>query len=286
MELNAQQPRVATRSPNRPASRRLALAALSVVALAACGSTPDEAPAAGAEAPAAGAEAPAGTAAAATPAGRAQDRISMAECTTPAEGRVHFRVGDSVLAVPAPDVREVIPVGMKAPLQQEAVTTELRALAAEGAGCPEKPMDAALLLLGGNASNPLLEGTIGVLRSPPGTITAQFAELTRNLQRSPTQNCRQLNGQLIACVGTETIGPRETPVMYVITTDPNRTLNTGGPLAARCVLDGEAIRGCNIVDQLPGNLTMDAALNAGTYSTESLASAHQAALARVQSLRR
>jgi hypothetical protein len=52
------------------------------------------------------------------------------------------------------------------------------------------------------------------------------------------------------------------------------------------VLEGDAVRGCNIVDQLPGNLTVDAALNAGTYTTDSLASAHQAALARVQSLRR
>ena len=257
-----------------------ALAALATIALAACEPTPGDAPAADTATPAETATATA------APAGSGQDRISMAECATPAEGRVHFRIGEAVLAVPAPDVREVIPAGMQAPLQQDAVTAELRARAAEGAGCPEKPMDAALLLLGGEAGDPLLEGTIGVLRSPPGRITTQFAELTRDLQRNPTQNCRQLSGQLIACVGTETVGQRETSVMYVITTDPNRNLNTGGPLAARCVLNGESIRGCNIVDQLPGSLTIDAALNAGTYSTASLAGAHQAALARVQSLRR
>ena len=276
MTRTAQQPRLS--------ARRAALAALAAVALAACEPSPDDAPEAAAGAPAAGqAGAAAGTAAG--PA-TGQDRISMAECSTPAEGRVHFTIGESVLAVPAQNVREVIPVGMQAPLQQQAVTTRLRELAAEGAGCPEKPMDAVLLLLGGDPGHPLLEGTIGILRSPPGTITAQFAKLTRDLQQNPTQNCRELNGELIACVGTETIGQRETPVMYVITTDPGQTLNTGGPLAARCVLEGEAIRGCNIVDQLPGNLTVDAALNAGTYSTESLASARQAALGRVQSLRR
>ncbi len=63
----------------------------------------------------------------------------------------------------------------------------------------------------------------------------------------------------LTCVGTETVGQRETPVMYVITTDTSRNLNTGGPLAARCVLqgaqqpaDGQApagIRSCNIVDE-------------------------------------
>ena len=264
----------------RRALRGCTLAALAAVALSACEAGPEDAP----EAAAAPAAPAAGQAGAAAPG--AQDRISMAECGTPAEGRVHFEIGEAVLAVPAQDVREVIPVGMQAPLQQEAVTARLRELAAQGSGCPEQPMEAVLLLLGGNAGNPLLEGTIGVLRSPPGSITAQFAQLTRNLQQNPTQNCRQLNGQLIACVGTETIGQRETPVMYVITTDPGETLNTGGPLAARCVLEGETVRGCNIVDQLPGNLTVDATLNAGTYSTESLAAAHDAALARVQSLRR
>jgi hypothetical protein len=271
---------VMTRHTHAPrlSVRGCAFAAVAAVALSACEPGAEDAPEAAAT-PAAGQAGAAGT-------GTAQDRISMAECSTPSQGRVHFDIGDAVLAVPAQEVREVIPAGMQAPLQQEAVTTRLRELAAEGAGCPEEPMGAVLLLLGGDAGNPLLEGTIGVLRSPPGTITAQFAKLTRDLQRNPTQNCRQLSGQLIACVGTETIGQRETPVMYVITTDQNRTLNTGGPLAARCVLEGEAIRGCNIVDQLPGNLTVDAALNAGTYSTESLASAHQAALARVQSLRR
>lgn len=272
----------------RPSVRHCMLAAVAAVALSACEPQPEDAAGAGTAAPTAGESGTwagaAGTAAAATAGG--QDRISMAECSTPAQGRVHFDIGDSVLAVPAQDVREVIPVGMQAPLQQEAVTARLRELAAEGAGCPEKPMEAVLLLLGGDTGNPLLEGTIGVLRSPPGTITAQFAKLTRDLQQNPTQNCRQLNGELIACVGTETIGQRETPVMYVITTNTSRRLNTGGPLAARCVLENEAVRGCNIVDQLPGNLTVDAALNAGTYSTEGLAAAHQAALARVQSLRR
>lgn len=271
-----------------PSARHAALAAmaaLTAVALAACEPSPGDAPAAEA-APTAGAPAAAASATGDGPADGAQQRISMAECATPSEGRVHFDIGETVLAVPAPAVREVIPTGMQPPLQEEAVAAELRARAAEGAGCPEKPMKAVLVLVGSDAGDPLLEGTIGILRSPPGTMTAQFAKLTRDLQRSPTRNCKTLNGGLIACVGTETVGARETPVMYVITMDPNRNLNTGGPLAARCVLEGDAVRGCNIVDQAPGNLTVDAALKAGTYSTESLAKAHQAAMSRVASLRR
>jgi hypothetical protein len=273
---------------------RVALAALAFVALAACEPSTDEAAAAGTP-PAAG-----GTARAAAPGGE-QQRISMAECSTPSEGRVHFRVGEAVLAVPAGEVREVYPTGLQAPVTEEKVTTELRARAAEGYGCPEKPLESVLVLVGGDAGNPLLEGTIGILRSPPGTITDQFAKLTRDLQRNPTQNCRKLNGELLACVGTETVGQRQTPVMYVITTNTRQNLNTGGPLAARCVLQSDAagtgagagqpqetgprIRTCNIVDEAPGNLTIDATLNAGTFSTDNLAQAHRAALARVDSLR-
>jgi hypothetical protein len=265
---------------HRPSPCLSAFAALALVALAACEQTPDT-PAAAPDAGAGG-----GTAAAASPAGP-EERISMAECGTPAQGRVHFEIGETVLAVPAEQVRDVIPTGMQPPLTAEAVAAELRARAAEGAGCPEKPMEVALLLVGSEGTDPLLQGPIGVLRSAPGAITGQFAELTRKLQQSPTQNCRRMEqGELLACVGTETVGSRETRVMYVITTNPNRKLNTGGPLAARCVLEGEQVRGCNIVDQLPGNLTMDAALNPGTYSTETLASAHRAAVAQIQSLRR
>ena len=272
---------------------RIALAALALAALAACQTTPGDTPSAGAApaatAPAASAAAPG--AAAATP----EQRISMAECTTPSQGRIYFQVGQSVLAVPADDVREVYPTGLQPPVNEEAITSELRARASQGAGCPEKPMEAVLVAVGGDAGDPLLEGTIGILRSKAGTITDQFAKLTRDLQRNPTKNCKKVSGDLLTCVGTETVGQRQTPVMYVITTDPKLNLNTGGPLAARCVLQGNpqsesgqtqaAIRSCNIVDQVPGDLTIDASLKAGTYSTEKLAQAHQAALARVASLR-
>jgi hypothetical protein len=200
-----------------------------------------------------------------------------------------------VLAVPANDVREVYPTGLQAPITEEAVTSAIRSRAAQGAGCPEQPMEAVLLAVGGGAPDPLLDGTIGILRATPDSITDQFARITRDLQRNPTQNCRAVNGGLLTCVGTETVGQRETPVMYVITTDTGRNLNTGGPLAARCVLQGTGqpaagqspagIRSCNIVDEAPGGLIVDATLKAGSFSTESLAQAHRAALARVQSLR-
>lgn len=292
MTEHAQSHRQSRRQSRRHSHRsplgRAALAALALGALAACETSPDEEASAEA-APAAGTPAAPGGATA------AEQRISTAECATSPEGRVFFKVGESVLAVPANDVREVYPTGLQPPLSQEAVTSEIRARAAEGAGCPERPMEAVLVAVGGGTADPLLQGTIGILRSAPGAITDQFARITRDLQRNPTENCRKVNGELLTCVGTETAGQRQTAVMYVITTNPNQNLNTGGPLAARCVLQGNvqpqpgqaqaAIRSCNIVDEVPGNLIIDATLNAGTYSTEGLAQAHRAALARVQSLR-
>jgi hypothetical protein len=269
---------------SRSALGRAALAVLALGALAACETAPAESPAATEPAAAQGAAA-----------GAPEQRISMADCASPPEGRVYFSLGESVLAVPADDVREVYPTGLQAPVSEEAVTAAIRSRAADGAGCPEKPMEAVLVAVGGGTTDPLLEGTIGILRAPPEAITDQFAKITRDLQRNPTQNCRPVNGGLLTCVGTETAGQRETPVMYVITTDTSRNLNTGGPLAARCVLAGAqqpapgqpaaGIRNCNIVDEVPGGLIVDATLKAGTFSTETLAQAHRAALARVQSLR-
>lgn len=266
-------------SPKRPAARLIPLAIVAAGAISACAApgtepeatTPAEAPAASAPSAAAAAD---------------QTRITMAECPTPSEGLVHFKVGDAELAVPADAVRDAIPAGMQPPLQQEVVARELQSRVAQGAGCPQNPIDATLLMLNADLGHPLLNGDIGLLRSPDGRITEQFADLTRDLQRQPTSNCRELSGDLMACVGTETVGDRQTPVMYVITTDPNETLNTGGPLAVRCVLQEESVRGCNIVDRLPGNLTVDASLNPGTYTTEGLAAAHDAVLRRVETYRR
>ncbi|MEM9140992.1 MAG: hypothetical protein AAGB15_14290, partial [Pseudomonadota bacterium] len=60
---------------------------------------------------------------------------------------------------------------------------------------------------------------------------------------------------------------------------------SGGPLAARCVLEDDAIRGCNMVDQLPGNVAFDVTLKSGNYTVAALSSARDAAAARISALR-
>jgi hypothetical protein len=188
--------------------------------------------------------------------------------------------------VPGEQVRTVIPpdVGPGTPAQQ--ILERLRAQTAQGAGCPESPLDARLLGIAANLGNPLLAGEIGILGANPGTISSGFAEVTRGIQRNPNPNCQRLNGDLLACAGTETLGERTTRVMYIVTTDPNRKLVSGGPLAVRCLLAQDGIRGCNLVDELPGGVAIDAPLLAGTYSTESLAAAHAAVIGAVNTLRR
>lgn len=212
-----------------------------------------------------------------------ENRIQIAECAQPAGDDVYFSLSSSRLRVPGGIIVDAIPSNLKPPLKQETVRAELQRQAAEGSGCPEKPIDTMLLVVKDNLEHPLLEGTIGLVR-PSNNVNEQFAQLTRQLQTSPTENCRELNGQLLSCVGTETRGNAETPVMYVITTDRNQNLSTGGPLAVRCVLAEQQIRGCNLIDKIDGDLVIDVTLNAGNYSTEGLVGARTAALNRVRTL--
>jgi len=218
---------------------------------------------------------------------QAGDRINLAQCDRPSNGRVHFRLGQTVLAVPADAVRDAIPANLTPPIDQAQVKQALQAQAAQGGGCPGKPIDASLLLVETDLGHPLLQGSIGLLATPPDGISGPFTEVTRTLQQEPTENCRDIGGGLIGCVGAETRGDRRTPVMYVIATDPAARLATGGPLAARCVLNegDNKVRGCSLVDQLPGQIAFDATLAPGTYSAEGLREARARVAATVGALR-
>lgn len=220
-----------------------------------------------------------------SPAVASSDRISLAQCTQPAGGNVFFRVGDAVFRIPGSNVRDAIPSSLQPPINKGDVKSELQRQAAAGGGCPEKPIDTRLLMLQTNLDHPLLDGTVGLLATPPEGLTATFSKVTRQLQQRPNQNCKQVGADLIGCVGTETRGTVETQVMYVISTDTTQNLASGGPLAARCVLDQGNVRGCNMVDQLPGNVAFDVTLKAGNYTVASLRSARDTAAARITALR-
>lgn len=223
------------------------------------------------------------TVAAATPG--SEDRVNLSQCADGTNGRVFFQIGATTLSVPGPTVRDAIPASLSPPLNKEAVKQELQSQAAAGGGCPGKPISANLLVLQDDLDHPLLDGRIGLLSTPPQGVTGQFAEVTGNLQKKPTQNCRQMGADLLGCLGRETRGNVQTQVMYVITTDQSARMASGGPLAARCVLKENQVQGCNLVDQLPGNIAFDATLKAGTYTTAGLRAARNAAVAKVNSYR-
>ncbi|MEM9140024.1 MAG: hypothetical protein AAGB15_09345, partial [Pseudomonadota bacterium] len=198
--------------------------------------------------------------------GTSPNRISVAQCAQPSNGTVFFKVGDAVFGMPGQSVRDAIPASLQPPIRKEDVKNELQRQAAAGGGCPEKPIDARLLMVQTNLDHPLLDGTVGLLATPPEGLTAAFSRVTRQLQQNPTENCQPLGTDLIRCVGAERRGTVETPVMYVISTDTSQRMASGGPLAARCVLEDDAIRGCNMVDQLPGNVAFDVTLKSGNYT--------------------
>ncbi|MEM0987612.1 MAG: hypothetical protein AAGK00_01940 [Pseudomonadota bacterium] len=274
---------------SRAAPKPLAATSL-VLLLAACeGSGTEDASAAAAPTPStpAPAAAAAGTPASGTPA-PAEDgstEIVRKACQQPSANRVFFRMGGTVLQVPEQSIENAVPAGLPGNVDQDQLAQEVQNRIAAGQGCPELPMDTILLSVRENLNNPLLEGSIGLLRTRDRSVTRPFAEVTRNLQRQPTQNCRVMQGEVIACIGTETRGERQLPVMYVISTDTSVSLNSGGPLAARCVLRGQEILGCNLVDDYGPDITFDATLAAGEYTTAGLLAAHSAAVARLDALK-
>ncbi len=256
------------------ATRTGALAA--VLVLAACASGADDTPA---DAPKS-----ADTAAAATTPTTGAS-AGLANCSTPSAGKVHFTVAKAGLAVPGAIVLDAIPAGMQPPITKERVVAQLKAQTSQGQGCPGTPLAAGLILLKDDLKHPLLDGNMGLLALPPGGITERFAAETRRLQKDPPKTCSPVGVDLIGCVGVEKRGGTETNVLYVITTDPNQNMASGGPLAARCVLKGEQVEGCNLVDQLAGGVAIDASLKSGTYSTAGLRGALDAAVARVDAMR-
>ena len=257
----------------RNAARAGALSA--IVALAACAT--DEASEKTASAPE--------TPAAAAPVTDGTAPRGLTNCSTPTEGKVHFKVANAVLAPPANIVLDAIPAGMQPPITKERVIAEVKALTDAGKGCPGNPLDSGLLLIKDNLNHPLLDGNMGLLALPPGGITERFANETKRLQADPPATCSPIGADLIGCAGVEKRGDTSTNVLYVITTVKGETMSSGGPLAARCVLKGDKVEGCNLVDQLAGGVAMDASLTSGTYSTAGLRGALDAATSRVNAMR-
>lgn len=195
----------------------------------------------------------------------------LPNCATPSEGRIFLTVADLTLAVPGNVVQDVIPNNIEPPVTKEKVVAEVKSQTEQGIGCPEKPMNAGLLLVKDELGHPLLDGRMGMLALPPGGITAGFVAETKRLQDKPTKACQQMSGSdLLACRGREKQGERVTEVLYLITMDKTQNMATGGPLAARCTFKDEAIAGCNLVETITNNVVVDISLKSGLYTTESL----------------
>ena len=83
---------------------------------------------------------------------------------------MYFGLGGPVFAVPANDVLTVFPPNISPGTQAADVVNMLKTQTAQGAGCPEKPLEAGLLAVSGQSSDPLLEGRVIMVRAQAGTI--------------------------------------------------------------------------------------------------------------------
>lgn len=239
----------------RPALRPplLAVGAL-ILALAGC-----EAQSGDADAAADAGQAEAQPAASGTGQPAVEGQLSTADCRTPSEGRVHFRLQDVVFAVPGNDIQTVLPRGVTPDTPAEQVIDQLRRETAEGAGCPETPLEATFLAVAGPAGDPLVADTLMLFRS--GGIAGPYGNLLREMMAN-SERCQRGEGGLLACQVVEQDGAEQTDALYLVSTEQNRRLTFGGPLATRCVLADQQIRGCEIVDELPGGIGLRAPLRA------------------------
>ena len=209
----------------------------------------------------------------------------MSGCRQQPGNNVHFQVGSAKLAVPQSAIRNISPVDAKPNASAEQITAQIVDKLAKGSGCPENPMAANIVVVQSTVTNPLLAGRIAILRRPSAKAIEGFAKLTRQLQdKRPENNCRPASADLIACFGAEQARNGTTQVMYLVTTDRNQNLSTGGPLAARCVLQDRKVVRCGVLDVLNGGIAIDATLKGGKYSTASLRGARDAAIQQVSKL--
>lgn len=218
-------------------------------------------------------------------------RVNLAQCQQPSNGAVFFTVGSATMGIPAEAVRDAIPTSLKGGFAKEDIRPELQRQAATGGGCPEKPIQVRFLNWQSEPTSPLLTKNISIAAAPKGAL-GQLAQVTTQLQAQPTQNCKDLGGDLIGCVGTETKRDRasgqeiQTQVMYVVTTDRSAKMASGGPLSARCVLDEGKIVLCSLVDEIRGNAAYDVTLKPGKYTTAGLIAARDEVVAQINAVQR
>ena len=213
------------------------------------------------------------------------NRVQLLGCRQPVNDRVHFAIGQSRLAVPQQAIRNISPAAAEPGATPEQISAQLNDMLGDGLGCPETPLAANAVIIENAVTNPLLGGRIAILRRPPPETINRFTAITRQLQQSrPEDSCRRASQDLLACFGTERNAAVTNEVMYLVTTDPQQNLSTGGPLAARCVLEGQRVVRCGVVDVLQGGVAIDATLKGGEYSTQSLRQARDAAVSEVSRL--
>ena len=195
-------------------------------------------------------------------------------------------IGKARLALPTPSIQDLVPKSAAKPnMTREMVAAAVLKETTAGFGCPEKPMATSLAILRAKFGNKLLSGRMALVALPEGAFTKRLAAVSTRMQANPGKNCERLkDANLIGCAGAERRGKDKVDVVYYVTSDKSQKLRSGGPLYARCELKNKKLQACNIIDELPGGLTVDIGLASGAYSTKTLREALDLALKGVDLL--
>ena len=210
-------------------------------------------------------------------AGNSAGRVSLSNCATPDNGKVFFKVSDTVVSLAPSEIQETIPRGLQRPFTAETVKAALEQQTSQGGGCPEKPIELLILSMSVPAGDTKLSGQIGLIAGDTRSFSQDYGTFLTQLQRNPPKSCQATEGNLLICPANQKIGNRDVEIAYIVSTDPSKKLRSGAPLAARCDRQADKIGSCRLLDLDSKGVTFEAALKSGPYSSASLADAWQLA---------
>ena len=251
--------------------QRLAIAGLALGALAACTPENGNSPTASST-PDGSSSGPSAT-------------VSGGSCVAQQNGLLYVGVGQSTLKVQTSSIEDLIPTGIEGPLNVEKLQTAVQSKLDAGFGCQGKPIEASVLVLRTEPTDPRLDGLLIIKNSPPKKVIDASVRLTKELQSNPGGKCQAVGDKLIRCIGTARQGEITKQIMYAVSTDRSQKMRSGGPLAANCVAVKDGAPDCRIIDHLGGDLSFEARIKPGKYDSAALKSAWSAVISGIDSLR-
>jgi len=151
-------------------------------------------------------------------------------CQRNAKAAIWVSIADKRFAVPRSEFSKALVVKINVTSHPSKKNSLYSPLITKKTGCPGSPIKSAFMVLKGksvSAPRPIL---VSWARPINRQILRQ--KMLSNMRKSA--NCR-VNGELLICVGKETVKGRRTAVTYIVAAKGPVQLRSGAPFYIRCL---------------------------------------------------